>query len=133
MSFADKLNQLTSNALIETKQKQAKFQDKFNEKRDEILKNLTDKYFLVVKEGCEQGASNGQSCQHINFIKEDFKANFSGFGGPKTVQLMWLNEMSNPNSPYLPIDKETGQTMNLSGLRYDIWNNGAFTTEFKWG
>ena len=68
-----------------------------------------------------------------NFKREDFKANCPGLGGVAAFQLLWLNEITNPESEYLIEDPDNkGEKINLSGVKFSIWNNSSFTTVFSW-
>ncbi len=108
------------------------------EVRDDLFTNLTAKYHDTIKRGIYNAARNGKRNKYINFVREDFKANFPGVGFPQQVQADWLNEMCNPDSIYLPVAQEAnewwedGEKMHFKGVDFDVWNNKAFTVLFSW-
>jgi len=141
MSFANELMALSENATTEDKDKNEKkmlalkkkeeFIEKKNDRRDEIMTFLTQKYLKNTRESIIRAARKGLTEKYINFARDDFKANFPGLGTPKEVERDWLNEMCNPESKYFNEDEEL-KKMCLDGINFDIWNNGSFTTHFTW-
>jgi len=100
--------------------------------KDEKFKALTAKYHSSIKTGIEHAAKRGKREKYINFDRDDFKANCVGLGFPQEFQDMWLKEMCNPKSEYLPTNDDTGEKIHFEGISYNIWNNRNFTTVFKW-
>ena len=76
----------------------------------------------------------------MNFDKNDFKANFPGLGYPKEFMRSWFDELSDPNSKYLPDIyikdyfeySDSKKKISLQGIDISIWNNGSNTVVFKW-
>lgn len=111
--------------------KEQKRQEHTEKIKDEKFIFLTAKYHTTIKRGIENAAKQGKRERYINFDREDFKANCDNLGYPNQFQKLWLAEMCNQDSKYLPRDEE-GVNIHFSGIKYDIWNNAAFTTVFKW-
>jgi len=101
------------------------------EVKEEKFKLLNEKYFDMIERKIKNMSAKGKREAYINFSWEDFKANCHGLGNPKQFQRLWINEITNPKSNYLPKDQD-GNTKCLEGLHADIWGNGAFTTHFTW-
>jgi len=121
-------------------------EDKENlEKKKEQIKHdkftyLTDKYFDNIIDSIFYGSNSGFRIKHINFDKNDFKANFPGLGYPREFMRSWFDELSNPNSKYLP-DKyindyfqytKSSTKVSLQGIKIHIWNNASNTVVFEW-
>ena len=136
MSFAAKLrstSEATMTYLNASSEERAKMEKEKMEKiKHEKFVFLTEKYHALILRGVESAASNGKREKFMNFAREDFKANHPGLGYPRDFQSMWLSEMTNPQSSYLPQNDMTGEKLHFEGLEFDIWNNGAFTTVFTW-
>ena len=146
VSFAEKMRATseTKKAEIESiiadkvAQRKAKMEDHAAEVRDEMFTTLTAKYHDTIKRGINNAARAGRREKYINFARDDFKANCHGLGFPQHVMADWLKEMCNPESKYLPVAEEdnewwnAGDKMHFQGVNYDVWNNKAFTTVFKW-
>ena len=118
------------NAAIEKKIREEK--ERREKVKHEKFVFLTKKYHEVIMFGLDHAASRGKYEKYINFDREDFKANCPGLGNPREFQALWLSEMTNPESSYVPINPLTGEKRDFQGIKYDIWNNGAFTTVFTW-
>ena len=99
--------------------------------KDELMQALTDKYHKSILIGIQNASKQGKREKYINFDREDFKANCKGLGFPKQVALIWLEEMCNPESLYLPEDDD-GNKKHFKGIEYNILNNAKFTTHFTW-
>ena len=99
--------------------------------KDQLMQTLTDKYHKSILTGIQNASKQGKREKYINFDREDFKANCKGLGFPKQIEIMWLEEMCNPESSYLPEDDD-GNKKHFKGINYNIWNNGKFTTHFTW-
>jgi len=141
MSFAEQMKSLAiiSEEEIRVKnQERQKIKDQQLKKRQEevkdtLFKQLSEKHLLSIKTGIMNAAKKGKSEKYINFKREDFKANCPGLGGVSAFQLLWLNEITNPESEYLIEDPDNkGEKINLSGVKFSIWNNSSFTTMFSW-
>ena len=135
MSFASKMAELSissgSKSKEEIEAKAAKHAEHLINVKDEKFKFLTEKYLNDILAGIERAAKKGYREKYMNFDREDFKANCKGLGYPNEFQRMWLDEVSKPTSSYIFKD-ENGVPMCLEGIEANIWNNGAFTTVFKW-
>ena len=108
------------------------FEVKRDARRHELMVTLTEKYHGTVKRGIENASRAGKREKFINFTFEDFKANCSGLGTPKDVMRMWINEMCDPESKYVPVSEEGGNKIHFLGLTADIWGGKTFTTRFTW-
>ena len=105
---------------------------RYENKKDELMIFLTEKYHGSVKRAIHNASQKGKREKYINFCYDDFKANMNGFGNPKAVQAIWLDEMTNPLSKYLPVNEDTGEKEHFVGLNWNIWGNSVFTTYFTW-
>ena len=135
MSFASKMAELSissdSKSKEEIEAKAAKHAEHLINVKDEKFKFLTEKYLNDILAGIERAAKKGYREKYMNFDREDFKANCKGLGYPNEFQRMWLDEVSKPTSSYIFKD-EDGVPRCLEGIEASIWNNGSFTTVFKW-
>jgi len=117
---------------------------RFEEKKNQIKHNkfvyLTDKYFDTIIDNIFYQSNNGNRITYINFDKNDFKANCQGLGYPKKFMKDWFDELSDPNSKYLP-DKyinyyfnyiDSDKKISLQGITINIWNNPSNTVVFEW-
>ena len=112
-------------------EKTNKREQRLKEVKQEKFKLLNEKYFDMIERKIKNMSAKGKREAYINFDWNDFKANCNGLGNPKQFQRLWIDEIINPDSIYLPKD-EDGKTKCLEGLHADIWGNGAFTTHFTW-
>lgn len=112
-------------------EKAKKNEERMKEVKEENFKILNEKYFDMIARKIKNMSAKGKREAYINFVWNDFKANCHGLGNPKQFQRLWINEITNPHSIYLPKD-EDGNAKCLEGLRADIWGNGDFTTHFTW-
>lgn len=112
-------------------EKANKKEQHMKEVKEEKFKMLNEKYFDMIERKIKNMSVKGKREAYINFHWDDFKANCHGLGNPKQFQRLWINEITNPHSTYLPKDKD-GNAKCLEGLHADIWGNGAFTTHFTW-
>ena len=108
-----------------------KREQRMKEVKQEKFKFLNEKYFDMIERKIKNMSAKGIREAYINFDWDDFKANCNGLGNPKQFQRLWIDEITNPDSIYLPKD-EDGKTKCLAGLHAHIWGNGAFTTHFTW-
>lgn len=112
-------------------EKTNKREQRMKEVKQEKFKLLNEKYFDMIERKIKNMSEKGKREAYINFAWDDFKANCHGLGNPKEFQRLWINEITNPDSIYLPKDVD-GNSKCLQGLNADIWGNGAFTTHFTW-
>ena len=112
-------------------EKSNKREQRMKEVKQEKFKLLNEKYFDMIERKIKNMSAKGKREAYINFDWDDFKANCNGLGNPKQFQRLWIDEITNPDSIYLPKD-EDGSTKCLEGLHADIWGNGSFTTHFTW-
>ncbi len=137
------------------------FEKAKSDREHHLMTNLTSKYHKSIKDALYNSALiSGLREKYMNFEYEDFKANFPELGKPKDVCKRWLEEMCNPESQYLPLknpeyfdsiylagvfdpyerdcfvcsigDGSPKTRDHFSGLKFDIWNNRAFTVHFTW-
>ena len=118
-----------------TKETPAEFIARQNNIKHEKYLFITNKYYLniITKISLAKGA--GKKIQHINFIRDDFKAGSKGLGFPKDFQRNWLNDVVfNGNNIYTEQYYKNDQCLCevLLDVKADIWNNGVFTTVFTW-
>lgn len=124
------IEDLTNKRIEERKNK---YEEKLATVKDEKFKFLTEKYYERIKNAIVLASNCGKTEKYMNFTKDDFKANFPGLGYPSEFQKQWLDELSNPDSNYVPVNPVTGKKQHFHGLKYNIWNNNSFTTLFNWG
>jgi hypothetical protein len=136
MSFAEQIRSLTLEADTTNSHNKTESRDEFEARiarlRDEKYTFLTDKYFEIIMRGITNAAKKGKHERFINFDRDDFKANCKGLGYPNQFQKAWLEELQKPDSKYLTRFNTTEVKISLEGITFDIWNNKAFTTVFKW-
>ena len=99
--------------------------------KHQLMQTLTEKYHKSILIGIQNASKQGKREKYIKFDRTDFKANCKGLGFPQQVEAMWLEEMCNPESSYLPEDDD-GNKKHFKGIEYKIWNNAKFTTHFTW-
>tara|TARA_Y100000768_G_scaffold388191_1_gene382693 strand:- start:239 stop:643 length:405 start_codon:yes stop_codon:yes gene_type:complete len=95
---------------------------------------LTDKYFDTIVSVIKKSASYGYRKVIHKFDKNDFKANFPGLGYPNDFIKLWLDELTDYESSYLPIDEENQEKISLQGIEYNViyYNNHNITIKFQW-
>ena len=116
----------------EQSEKQKRFEESKAKRLDEIMTRLTEKYHPLLKKGLNQAAHAGRREKYMNFVRDDFKANFPTLGTPGEMALRWLQEMIKEDSKYLPFREGTEDREHFKGLEFNVWNNGAFTIHLKW-
>ena len=102
------------------------FDEKVENRYNELMEFLTEKYYEQVVSCLKYNAENGKQQAYMNFKYEDFKANMPTLGKPKEIQKKWIEEMKNHNSIFLKEKRP------LEGISYDCWGNGSFTVHFTW-
>lgn len=146
MSFADKMRTTSDDKKAEIEKlitdkaasRKLKQDERVVEVRDQMFTALTTKYHAVITRGINNAAKNGNREKYMNFARDDFKANCPGLGFPQEVQANWLIEMCNPDSKYLPVAENSndgwneGDKMHIDGVKFNVWNNRAFTVLFTW-
>tara|TARA_B100001093_G_C25937402_1_gene639421 strand:+ start:94 stop:504 length:411 start_codon:yes stop_codon:yes gene_type:complete len=136
MSFIDEMITLSTEkkiAINNTHEQSKKMFEQARDKRvNEIMVFLTEKYHNKVKTAIIKASTHGHREKYMNFNREDFKANFPTLGSPAIIISRWLTEMTNPESPYLPISEDSGCKDHFNKLQFSVWNNGAFTVHFSW-
>ena len=95
---------------------------------------LKDKYFNTIVTIIKKSASYGYRKVIHKFDKNDFKANFPGLGYPNDFIKLWLDELTDYESSYLPIDEENQEKISLQGIEYNViyYNNHHITIKFQW-
>ena len=136
MNFAEQMRNIAVEAEAINMKRDEETQEEL-EKRMELIRNekytfLTEKYFDTILRGIKNAAKKGKCERYINFERDDFKANCKGLGYPSEFQRAWLEELKNPESKYLEEFQTEGNKVSLEGIEFDIWNNKAYTTVFKW-
>ena len=119
---------------VERLEKKKRFEEAKAKRLDEMMTKLTEKYHPLLKEGLEQAAHGGRREKYMNFERDDFKANFPTLGTPAEMAGKWLEEVVTEDSKYLPIKEgsDNQEREHFKGLKFDVWNNGAFTIHFTW-
>ena len=103
---------------------------------DKMMKSITFIYYTQIKAAIEYASKHGRCYVHINFDKNNFKANCPRLS-PRQVLNLWLREMTNPQSKYL---NSSGSVFNCNvinkdsfkGIKWNIWNNDRFTAVLCW-
>lgn len=91
----------------------------------EVFRTLEDKYAYKLWNALKSASAKGRRELHFNFDRADFER--TGIDRPRVVCHYFLLELCN--------DKSEACTMSngrFFGMRFDVWNNGAFTTHFEW-
>jgi len=135
MSFAEQMKHIAITSKQQQEAKNLAYHENLKKRQEQVKDNLfnilSDKYLITIHNGIKYAAQNGKREKYINFIRDDFKANCPGLGGTVAFQALWLSEITNPNSKYL-LEDSNGDKIHISGIKYNIWNNGSFTTVFSW-
>ena len=95
---------------------------------------LTDKYFESIVSIIKRSANHGYRDVFHKFDKNDFKANFKGLGYPNEFIKLWLDELTDYESSYLPTDEENQAVISLQGIEHRVmnYNNNNITIKFQW-
>lgn len=96
---------------------------------------LTEKYFDNIVFIIKKSANYGYRKVIHKFDKNDFKADFPGLGYPNQFIKMWLDELTDYESSYLPIIDEENQTkISLQGIDNTVlfYNKKFITIKFQW-
>tara|TARA_Y100000389_G_C17467068_1_gene526613 strand:+ start:1170 stop:1574 length:405 start_codon:yes stop_codon:yes gene_type:complete len=95
---------------------------------------LTDKYFDTIVSVIKKSATYGYRKVIHKFDKNDFKANFPGLGYPNDFIKLWLDELTDYESCYLPIDEENQTKISLQSIEHSViyYNNNNITVKFQW-
>lgn len=112
---------------IKIDEKEEKLKKRQHEVKDIKFTELTEKYFSQIKRGIQNAAKDGKSEKYINFDRNDFKANCYGLGNTNEFLKLWLNEIIDPSSKYIPDNEESFQ-----GFTFEPLNNCKFTTKISW-
>lgn len=112
---------------IKKDEKQEKLKKRQDEVKDTKFRELTGKYFSQIKRGIQNVAKDGKSEKYINFDRNDFKANCFGLGNTNEFLKLWLNEIVDPSSKYIPDGEESFQ-----GFTFEPLGNFKFTTKISW-
>ena len=136
MNFAEQMRNIAVEAEAINAKRNEETQEELEKRmemiRDEKYTFLTQKYFDSILRGITNSAKKGKHERYINFNRDDFKANCKGLGYPSQFQRAWLEELQNPKSKYLEEFQTHDNKVSLEGIEFDIWNNKAYTTVFKW-
>lgn len=112
---------------IKKDEKQEKLKKRQEEVKEAKFTELTQKYFAQIKRGIENAAKDGKSEKYINFDRNDFKANCYGLGNTNEFLKLWLDEIVNPSSKYIPDGEDS-----FEGFTFEPLNNFKFTTKISW-
>ena len=136
MNFAEQMRNIAVEAEAINTKREEETQEELEKRmaliRDEKYTFLTKKYFDTILRGITNAAKKGKRERYINFDRDDFKANCKGLGYPSQFQRAWLEELQKPDSKYLEEFQTGDNKVSLEGIEFDIWNNKAYTTVFKW-
>lgn len=135
MSFLASIKSTSESAKLEVDKKseikKEEKEEKLKKRQEEVkhtkFTELTQKYFLQIKRGIQNAAKDGKSEKYINFERDDFKANCFGLGNTNEFLKLWLNELVNPSSKYIPDGEESFQ-----GFTFEPLGNFKFTTKISW-
>ena len=104
-------------------------------KYDDKLYELTAIYYTDLKKSIESKSNKGIRELYYNLSWDHFKFNLPNTGKPSKMCRVWLNHMCNPESMYLCEGVQNGVISyrdHFQGLKFDVWNNNAFTVHFTW-
>ena len=104
-------------------------------KYDDKLYELTAIYYTDLKKSIESKSNKGIRELYYNLSWDHFKFNLPNTGKPSKMCRVWLNQMCNPESMYLCEGVKNGVISyrdHFQGLKFDVWNNNAFTVHFTW-
>lgn len=95
---------------------------------------LTNKYFDNIVSIIKKSANYGYRKVVHKFDKNDFKANFPGLGYPNQFIKLWLDELTDYESCYLPVDEENQTKLSLQGIENTVlfYNKNFITIKFQW-
>ena len=115
-------------------EKKKKFEEAKARRLDDMMVMLTEKYHPLMKNGMKHAAHVGLREKYMNFVRDDFKANFPTLGTPPEMARMWLYEMTTEDSKYIPFKDgcEDNGRDHFKGLEFDVWNNRVFTVKLTW-
>ena len=126
MAFIEKMITLSTEKKIVIDEYNEQSKKIFEEARDKrvnkIMVFLTEKYHDEVKRAIMQASTSGRREKHMNFNRDDFKANFPTLGSPAIILNRWLTEMTSPDSPYVPMGAEPGTKDHFDKLKFNVWN-----------
>ena len=129
-SFGEELSKTSKvNSIRIEKEKEYKqyiFDKKVENRYNELMEFLTEKYYHDVVSCLKFNAEKGKMEAFMNFNYDNFKANMPTLGKPREIQRKWIEEMKNPNSIFLKGKRP------LEGINYDCWGNRSFTVHFTW-
>jgi hypothetical protein len=139
MTFINEVQKIaTEKADILSKEKSNNNIQRQIEVRSQLMNTITGIYYHKLKSSITRRSNYGKRELYFNFNYEDFKANCNGLGKPAVIQDMWLKEMSNPSSEFLPLKSKINdedpdeKEDSFEGLVWQIWGNKTFTTVFTW-
>ena len=104
-------------------------------KYDDKLYELTAIYYTDLKKAIESKSNKGIRELYYNLSWDHFKFNLPNTGTPSKMCRVWMNHMCNPESMYLCEGVQNGAISyrdHFQGLKFDVWNNNAFTVHFTW-
>ena len=104
-------------------------------KYDDKMYELTAIYYTDLKKSIESKSNKGIRELYYNLSWDHFKFNLPNTGKPSKMCRVWLNQMCNPESMYLCEGVQNGVISyrdHFQGLKFDVWNNNAFTFHFTW-
>ena len=142
-NMADLANAQAAIKDSEREEKRMRFDEARDAREQFLMTQLTITYFQPIKDAICRASEKGNREKYMNFTRAHCKANFPTLGSPTEVLQRWLTDITNPNSQYAPKinytddvgDSECAQTRkpdHLEGLKFNVWNNGAFTVHFTW-
>lgn len=131
-SMLDEIKKISDKAKTEGEDRYEKLKVRQDEIKDTKFTFLTDKYYDLMIDAITKSASLGYKKKYMNFTRDDFKANCHGLGTPDQFQAKWFEEISKPDSKYLPKDEDGNTKSSFKGFEFNIWNNNSFTTVISW-
>jgi|TARA_B100000787_G_scaffold169935_2_gene162988 cyclopropane fatty-acyl-phospholipid synthase-like methyltransferase len=134
MTFAEDMIELSSRKhKLKLEKKLENINRRENIKHQKFL-FLTDKYFDSIVSIIKRSSNYGYRKVFHKFDKNDFKANFRGLGYPNEFIKLWLDELTDYESGYLPVDEENQTIISLQGIDHHVvfYNNNNITIKFQW-
>ena len=134
MTFAQEMIELSNkNMKIKMEQNIAIAAKRECVKHEKFL-YLTNKYFDNIVSIIKKSANSGYRKVIHKFDKNDFKADFPGLGYPNQFIKAWLDELTDNESSYLPIDEENQTKISLQGIDNIVlfYNKKYITIKFQW-
>ena len=128
-SFIDTIKDLTMKAIADKEEKRKNMvSEKIKKFKEDNFEKITLKHHSNVMESIKRAGMKGLNERYINFPSADFDNDFIGC---RKMLKLWLNEMCDEDSPYVPQDDDAVK-LHFKGLDYNVWGNEKNTVKFSW-